>query len=91
MSQKLAFTTTNVLSTVVSNETDTIYYDIQTPEWEPHMTTVRRLDRRTGKYEITAVISGEPNKPIEVKLYDGAFEPEEQWIKKIDGTTPEEK
>lgn len=91
MSQQLTFTTAHVLNTTVSNDTDTIYYDIQTPEWEPNSTTVRRLDRHTGRYELTGKILSEANKPTAVSLYGGEFELEGQWIKKVDGTKPGER
>lgn len=91
MSQKLTFTTACLFNTTVSNATDVIYYDIQTPEWEPHLTTVRRLDHRTGLYELAGSIRNEVDKPASVSLYGGAFEPVEQWIKKVDGTKPGER
>ncbi|KAN0073761.1 hypothetical protein V8E55_012015 [Tylopilus felleus] len=90
ISQKLTFTTAYMLNTTVSNATDVIYYDVQTPEWEPHLTTVRRLDPRTGMYELTGSVRSEGDKPVAVSLYGGAFEPVEQWIKKVDGTMPGE-
>ncbi|KAF8129241.1 hypothetical protein EV363DRAFT_1432646 [Boletus edulis] len=90
MSQKLTFTTGRMLNTTVSSATDVIYFDIRTPEWEPHLTTVRRLDHRTGLYELTASIRNEGDKPVAVSLYGGAFEPVEQWIKKVDGAMPGE-
>ncbi|KAG8217123.1 amino acid permease-domain-containing protein [Butyriboletus roseoflavus] len=86
----LTFTTAYLLNTTVSNETDAIYYDIQTPEWEPHLTTVRRLDPRMGMYELTGSIRSDADKPVAVSLYGGEFEPEGQWIKKVDGTKPGE-
>ncbi|KAH0830171.1 amino acid permease-domain-containing protein [Lanmaoa asiatica] len=87
---ELTFTTARLLNTTVSNETDAIYYDIQTPEWESQLTTVRRLDPRTGMYELTGSIRSEADRPVAVSLYGGEFEPEEQWIKKVDGTKPGE-
>ncbi|KAG9318052.1 hypothetical protein JVU11DRAFT_116 [Chiua virens] len=90
MSQRLTFTTTCLLNTTVSNASDAIYYDIQTPKWEPHLTTVRRLDSRTGMYDLTGSIRNEMNKPVAVSMYGGDFESEEQWIKKVNGTTPGE-
>ncbi|KAF8549797.1 hypothetical protein OG21DRAFT_1420717 [Imleria badia] len=90
MSQKLVFTTACMLNTTVSNATDVVYYDIQTPEWEPHLTTVRRLDPRTGMYEPTGSVRNEADKPIAVSMYGAGLEPAEQWLKKVDGTKPGE-
>ncbi|KIJ63365.1 hypothetical protein HYDPIDRAFT_29617 [Hydnomerulius pinastri MD-312] len=90
MSQKLTLTTASLLNTTISNATDAIYYDIQTPEWEPQLTTVRRLDSRTGTYELTGSIRNQADKPVAVSMYGGEFEPEEQWLKKIDGSMPGE-
>lgn len=91
MSQNLTFTTASLLNTTLSNESDAIYYDIQTPEWVPNLTTVRRLDPRTGMYELTGSIRKEVNKPVVVSMYGREFEPEEQWIKRVDGTRPGER
>ena len=91
MSQKLTFTTADMLNTTVSNATDVFYFDILTPEWDANVTTVRRLDPRTGMFEHTGSIRNEKDKPVEVSLYNGAYEPVEQWIKKIDGTKPGER
>ncbi|KAF9239127.1 hypothetical protein BU15DRAFT_74822 [Melanogaster broomeanus] len=88
MSQRLALTTASLFNTTISNVTDAIYYDIQTPEWEPHLTTVRRLDSRTGTYEVCGSIRNQVNKPVAVSTYGGDFEPEEQWVKKVDGSIP---
>ena len=40
----------------MTNTADIIYYNIQTPEWEPHVRIVRRLDPRTGLYKLTGCI-----------------------------------
>lgn len=91
MSQRLVFTTSCLLNTTASNATDVVYYDIQTPEWEPHLTTVRRLDPRTGMYEFTGSVRNELDKPVAVSVYGGELEPTEQWLKKVDGTKPGER
>jgi len=88
MSQKLTFTTASLLNTTISNASDAIYFDIQTPEWEPHLMTVRRLDPRTETYELTGCVRHQADKPVAVSMYGGEFEPEEQWVKKVDGTIP---
>ncbi|KAF9228856.1 hypothetical protein BS17DRAFT_690563 [Gyrodon lividus] len=88
MSQKLTLTTASLLNTTISNVSDAIYYDIQTPEWEPHLTTVRRLEARTGTYEPIARVRNQADKPVAVSMYGGEFEPEEQWVKRIDGIMP---
>ncbi|KAH7890090.1 hypothetical protein F5I97DRAFT_635898 [Phlebopus sp. FC_14] len=90
MSQKLTLTTTNLLSTTISNESDTIYYDIQTPVWEPDMTTVRRLPSINASFELTGQIRNEGDKPVSVSMYGAEFEPEEQLLKKADGSAPGE-
>jgi hypothetical protein len=61
----------------VSNATDVVCYDFQTPKWAPHLTTVRRIDPCTGKYELAVSVRDEANKPVAGSLYGGAFEPEQ--------------
>ncbi|KAI6147593.1 hypothetical protein EDD17DRAFT_1648116 [Pisolithus thermaeus] len=53
MSQKLILTTNSLLNTTISNAADTIYYGIQTPEYEPQLTIIRRAGTRMNRYNPT--------------------------------------
>ncbi|KIK96685.1 hypothetical protein PAXRUDRAFT_24976 [Paxillus rubicundulus Ve08.2h10] len=88
MSQELTFTTASLFNATISSVSDAIYFDIQTPEWEPHLMTVRRLDPRAGTYELTACVRNQADKQVAVSMYGGEFEPEEQWVKKVGATIP---
>jgi len=85
MSQRLTFTTANVQNLVISNATDALYYEVVTPEWESHLTTVRRLDNRTHGYDTVGTIRNQSNKPVAVSMYGGEFMNEELWLRKVEG------
>jgi hypothetical protein len=85
MSQRLTFTTANVLNLVISNATDALYYEVVTPEWESHLTTVRRLDSRTQGHDTVGNIRNQSGKPVAVSMYGGEFMNEELWLRKIEG------
>ncbi|KAI6017548.1 hypothetical protein BKA83DRAFT_4042141 [Pisolithus microcarpus] len=68
MSLKLTFATTSLLNTTISNATDTIYYDIQTPENELQLTIIRRLDTRTNRYNLTGTIQNQAGNPVAVNV-----------------------
>ncbi|OAX33078.1 hypothetical protein K503DRAFT_804668 [Rhizopogon vinicolor AM-OR11-026] len=85
MSQRLTFTTANVQNLVISNATDALYYEVVTPEWESHLTTVRRLDSRTQGYDTIGNIRNQSGKPVAVSMYGGEFMNEELWLRKIEG------
>ncbi|KAG2359717.1 hypothetical protein BDR07DRAFT_1487883 [Suillus spraguei] len=85
MTQKLTFTTASVQNLVISNPTDTLYYEVLTPEWESHQTTVRRLDRLAQRYDTVGSIRNQSGKPVAVSMYNGEFINEESWLRKIRG------
>ncbi|KIN93585.1 hypothetical protein M404DRAFT_487705 [Pisolithus tinctorius Marx 270] len=91
MSQKLTLTTTSLLNTTISNATDTIYYDIQTPEHEPHLTTIQRLDSRTNRYNLTGTIQSQAGNPVAVSVLGEPAKREDQWVKKAIGGLPGER
>lgn len=85
MSQRLTFTTASVQNLVISNPTDALYYEVLTPGWESHMTTVRRLDTRAERYDTVGSIRNQSGKPVAVSVYGGEFMNEELWLRKIRG------
>lgn len=85
MSQRLTFTTANVHNLVISNPTDALYFEVLTPEWESHLTTVRRLDNRTQGYDTIGNIRNHSGKPVAVSMYGGEFMNEELWLRKLEG------
>lgn len=91
MSQKLTLTTTSLLNTTISNATDTVYYDIQTPEHEPHLTTTQRLDSRTNRYNLTGTIRSQAGNPVTVSVFGEPAKREDQWVKKAIGGLPGER
>lgn len=85
MAQKLTFTTASVQNLVISNPTDALFYEVLTPEWESHQTTVRRLDTRAQRYDTVGSIRNQSGKPVAVSMYNGEFVNEELWLRKIEG------
>lgn len=53
---KLTLTTNSTQNTTISDETDTIYYEIRTEPWIPLHTKVKRLDPETREFEVRAEI-----------------------------------
>ena len=62
-----------MLNTIVSNATATAHHDIRVG---------------TPRRDFTGNVLSEADKPVAVNLYGRVFEPEEQWIKKVNGTKP---
>ncbi|KAG1736934.1 uncharacterized protein EDB91DRAFT_497621 [Suillus paluster] len=85
MSQRLTFTTASMQNLVISNPTDALYYEVLTPDWESHLTTVRRLDTRAERYDTIGSIRNQSRKPVAVSMYSGEFMNEELWLRKIEG------
>ncbi|KAG1800675.1 hypothetical protein EV424DRAFT_1544068 [Suillus variegatus] len=85
MTQKLTFTTASVRNLVISNPTDALYYEVLTPKWESHQTTVRRLDTHANRYDTVGSVRSQSSKPVAVSMYNGEFVNEELWLRKIEG------
>lgn len=85
MTQKLTFTTASVQNLVISNPTDALYYEVLTPEWDSHQTTVRRLDTRAERYDTVGNIRNQSGKPVAVSMYNGGFINQDLWLRKIEG------
>ncbi|KAI6140085.1 hypothetical protein EDD17DRAFT_331636 [Pisolithus thermaeus] len=75
----------------LSNATDTIYYDIQPPEYEPQLTTIRRLDTRTNRYNLIGTIQNQRMILSRSTSSGGPTKQEGQWIKKAIGGLPVER
>ncbi|KAG9221081.1 hypothetical protein CCMSSC00406_0005480 [Pleurotus cornucopiae] len=68
---QLEFTTTDIQNSILSDEGDKFYYEILSPEWQPHVTTLKRLDSATGKYVNVAEIENtldRKSRPAAVKI-----------------------
>lgn len=85
MTQKLTFTTASVQNLVISNPTDALFYEVLTPEWESHQTTVRRLDTHAQRYDTVGSIRNQSGRPVAVSMYNGEFINEGLWLRKIEG------
>ncbi|KAH7928149.1 hypothetical protein BV22DRAFT_1126753 [Leucogyrophana mollusca] len=89
MSQKLVLTTASLHNVVISNDSDNVYYDIITPEWETHMTTVRRLNTTTHAFDVVGNIRNLGDKidqPIAVSMYGGEFTPTDVFLQRVEGS-----
>ncbi|KAF9501529.1 hypothetical protein BDN71DRAFT_1439138 [Pleurotus eryngii] len=68
---QLEFTTTDIQNSILSDEGDKFYYEILCPEWQPHVTTLKRLNSATGKYMNVAEIENtldRKSRPAAVKI-----------------------
>lgn len=57
---------------------------------EPQLTTVRRLDTGTNRYNLIGTIQNQANDPVAVDVLGGPTKKEGQWIKKVIGDLPGE-
>jgi hypothetical protein len=85
MSQKLVFTTTSIRNVVIATKCDSIYYEVTTPEWERHLTRIRRLDPCTKEYSVVAELLNEDNKPAAVYLYGRELIPADDFLRPDQG------
>ncbi|KAH7911915.1 hypothetical protein BJ138DRAFT_1125679 [Hygrophoropsis aurantiaca] len=89
MSLQLTLTTASLHNVVIANEADTIYFDIITPEWETHLTTVRRLNTITRSFDVVGNIRNLGDKldqPIAVSVYGREFVPADDFLQRVGGS-----
>lgn len=86
--QKIMLTTTSLRNVVLSNQSDIIYYEVITPKWAERVTTISRLDPNTRQYDVVGEMRNDDRgHAAEVKLYDGALQPVDNFLEKSgDGT-----
>ena len=82
--QRLEFTTTSIRNVVISTPCDSIYYEVTTPEWEPHLTRIRRLDPVVKQYSAIAELLNEDDKPVAVYMYGRELIPASQFLRRDD-------
>ncbi|EIN07948.1 hypothetical protein PUNSTDRAFT_135465 [Punctularia strigosozonata HHB-11173 SS5] len=82
MSQHLVFTTTSIRNVVIATKSDSIYYEVTTPEWERHLTRIRRLDPLTKQYSIVAEILNEDDNPAAVHMYGRELIPADDFLRR---------
>jgi hypothetical protein len=61
---RMVFTTNSLRNTTVSVEDDTLYYEIITHFWQPHLTKIFKLDADTRKMVLVAEIERVPAVPF---------------------------
>ncbi|KDQ59766.1 hypothetical protein JAAARDRAFT_46402 [Jaapia argillacea MUCL 33604] len=81
MAQKLEFTTISLSNLVISNETDVIFYEITTPEWEPQLTKIKRQDPRNSLLQVVAELENEGGKPGSVRMLGSETVPLDTFLK----------
>ncbi|TFK45552.1 hypothetical protein OE88DRAFT_1689013 [Heliocybe sulcata] len=69
MTEKLSFTTTSLQNVVISNESDSIYYEVKTWESDPGLTKVQRLNPKTQLYDMVAEFENTNGRPVAVRVH----------------------
>lgn len=85
---QLEFTTTDIQNSILSDEADKFYYEILSPEWQPHVTTLKRLDSATGKYVNVAEIENtldRKSRPAAVKIAGEPSKLLEEFLHTVEG------
>ncbi|KAL0947686.1 hypothetical protein HGRIS_013774 [Hohenbuehelia grisea] len=90
MFQQLELTTTSLHNVVIANESDILYYEVVTPKWQPHLTTVQKFDPNTRAFSTIAELQNEgarSPRPIAARLQGGELRPVDEVVKKGDSET----
>ncbi|KAI0308357.1 hypothetical protein B0F90DRAFT_1682132 [Multifurca ochricompacta] len=66
--RRMVFTTNSLRNTTISVEDDTLYYEIVTRFWHPHLTKIFKLDEDTRGLILIAEIEREPGKDVRVRF-----------------------
>lgn len=69
-SHRLSLTTNSLKNTTLSVEDDTIFYEIVTRFWHPHLTKINKTNMETREVYTVAEIEREPGKEARVR-FDG--------------------
>ena len=77
---RMVFTTNSLRNTIVSVDDDTLYYEIVTHFWQPHLTKISKLDADTREMVLVAEIERVPGSTVRVRFggEDG------EWINELD-------
>ncbi|KAI0320078.1 hypothetical protein OF83DRAFT_674304 [Amylostereum chailletii] len=65
---KLVFTTNSLRNTTISVHDDTIYYEVVTRFWHPHITKILKLDKEARQMDLVAEIERVPGKEVRVRV-----------------------
>jgi len=65
---RMVFTTNSLRNTIVSVEDDTLYYEIVTRFWQPHLTRISKLDADTREIVLVAEIERVPGSNVRVRF-----------------------
>ncbi|EPQ50597.1 hypothetical protein GLOTRDRAFT_133711 [Gloeophyllum trabeum ATCC 11539] len=80
--EKLSFTTTSLQNVIISNESDSIYYDVKTWEEDPGLTKVQKLNAKTQLYDLVAELENANGRPVAVRFQGGNETVRvEEWLK----------
>jgi len=79
--QRLSLTTTSLQNVVISNQSDSIYYEIVTPKWEPGTTRISKMDPRTHELETIAELQNDEDKITAVRLRGEQYRPTKDFLK----------
>ena len=80
---RMVFTTNSLRNTTLSVEDDTLYYEIVTRFWHPHLTKIVKKDVETRKMILVAEIARLPGSNVQVRFGDENAE----WIDELDFIT----
>lgn len=79
--EKLSFTTTSLQNVIISNESDSIYYDVKTWEEDPGLTKVQKLNAKTQLYDLVAELENANGRPVAVRFQGKETVRVEEWLK----------
>ena len=65
---RMAFTTNSLRNTTISIEGDTLYYEIVTRFWHPHLTKIFKLNSDTRGMVLVAEIARLPGSNVRVRF-----------------------
>ncbi|KZT20311.1 hypothetical protein NEOLEDRAFT_1122878 [Neolentinus lepideus HHB14362 ss-1] len=69
MTEKLSFTATSLQNVIISNESDSIYYEVKTWESDAGLTKVQRLNPKTQLYDLVAEFENTNGRPVAVRIH----------------------
>ena len=77
---RMVFTTNSLRNTTLSVEDDTLYYEVVTRFWNPHLTKIFKLDVDTRDMVLVAEIERVPGSNVRVRFGGEDVE----WIDELD-------
>ena len=80
---RMVFTTNSLRNTTISVEDDTLYYEIVTHFWQPHLTKISKLDADTREMVLVAEIECVPGSTVRVR-FGGGGEDAGEWINELE-------